>query len=55
MERIDWAEGGERNGWEGYGGGKGEKVGWVDGLVRMGLMMKRNKCDVIRLEMKISN
>ena len=28
MARIDWAEGGERNGWEGCGGRKEGKGGW---------------------------
>ena len=34
MVRLDWAKGGERNGWEGYGGRKGlnggmGRIGWV--------------------------
>ena len=28
MARIDWAKGGERNGWEGYGGRKEGKSGF---------------------------
>jgi hypothetical protein len=28
MGRLDWAKGGERNGWEGCGGGKEGKGGW---------------------------
>jgi hypothetical protein len=28
MVRLDWADGGERNGWEGCGGRKEGKGGW---------------------------
>ena len=28
MARMDWAKGGERNGWEGYGGRKEGKSGF---------------------------
>jgi hypothetical protein len=34
LVRLDWAKGGERNGWEGFGGRKGlnggmGRIGWL--------------------------
>jgi hypothetical protein len=39
MARMDWADGGERNGWEGYGGRKGLN----DGMGRIGWLKMKKK------------
>lgn len=39
MVRLDWAKGGERNGWEGYGGRKGLN----DGMGRIGWLKMKKK------------